>query len=218
MNGTSLPERLRAMRMHSRRSMPYMAKKLGYKTPSGYQRYEDPTLYKKTYLPHELMPGLLSAFVDRGEPPITKEDVLGLFGVNSIETRMTKVIGYIGAGAEVYPFGDSNDTFDEVPTPPWLAGAIGLIVRGESMWPRFEDGMVVLVEDRDFSPESLYGETCYVRLTDGRAFLKVLAKGTRRGLYTLRSHNAPDIEDVVIDRVYPIAFIVPARARGRMRN
>lgn len=121
------------------------------------------------------------------------------------------IIGYVGAGAAVYPIDDhaQGGGFDVVYVPGGTGPAIGLIVRGDSQYPKYEDGDILIFEDRDVDPLSLIGKDCYVQLEDGRAMVKRLHAGTKPGLFRLRSHNAPDIEDVRIERAYKVAWIHP---------
>jgi len=86
---------------------------------------------------------------------------------------------------------------------------IALTVRGESMWPRFMDGDVVVIDKNQLAITSLIGRTCYVQLGDGRCFLKIVQKGSVPGHWTLISHNAPPIENVLIDRAYPVVWVRP---------
>jgi phage repressor protein C with HTH and peptisase S24 domain len=129
--------------------------------------------------------------------------------------RAIPIVGYIGAGAEVLPFDDfqSSEGLDAVPAPPDFTDGIALSVRGDSMWPKYEDGDIVLCESLEIDPTSLLNSYCYVQLTDGRTFLKILRKGSAPGLYTLASHNAPSIEDVTLARVYRIAWAKPNHRR-----
>lgn len=121
------------------------------------------------------------------------------------------VIGYVGAGAEIFVWDDhaQGAGFDEILAPYGTAPAIGLIVRGPSMYPRYEDGDIIVCSDIDHDPVSLIGRDCYVKLLDGRAFLKRLRQGSEPGRFTLRSHNAPDIENVQLDKAYPVEWVRP---------
>jgi transcriptional regulator with XRE-family HTH domain len=123
------------------------------------------------------------------------------------------VVGYVGAGAEIHPIDDhtQGDGLDTIPAPPGLVKGIALIVRGDSMWPRYSDGDIVVFEQKDIQQtvEALAGRTCYVKLNDGRALLKILQKGTTPGMWTLLSHNAPPIENVGISSAFPVAWVKP---------
>lgn len=121
------------------------------------------------------------------------------------------VVGYVGAGAEVFAIDDhvKGDGFDEIDAPPGMLNGIALIVRGDSMSPKYEDGEIIYIEKTLYSLDSLLGQICYVQLADGRSFLKRLNAGTRPGTFNLISLNAAPIIDVVVERAYPIAFTKP---------
>ena len=78
------------------------------------------------------------------------------------------------------------------------AGTVGAIVRGDSMFPIFEDGDLVAYAGDELTPDIAVGKTCMVKLEDDRMLIKTVRRGSGSGLYTLTSTNAPDIEDVRI--------------------
>lgn len=124
---------------------------------------------------------------------------------------MVPVVGYVGAGAEVLAIDDhaKGHGFDEIPAPPGMVNGIALIVRGDSMEPKYTDGEVLFIEKTVYDISSLIGDNCYVQLADGRCYVKKLQYGSRPGLFSLISYNAPPIIDVAIERAYPIAFTKP---------
>lgn len=130
---------------------------------------------------------------------------------------MVPVVGYVGAGAEVLAIDDhaKGDGFEQIEAPPGMLNGIALIVRGDSMIPKYDDGDVIFIEKTMYSVDTLIGETCYIQLADGRTYLKKLQYGSRPGLYTLMSYNAPPILDTPIERAYPIAYIKPKRRNQR---
>lgn len=130
----------------------------------------------------------------------------------SEDTKATiPVVGYVGAGAEVLAIDDhmKGDGLDEVPAPPGMLNGIALIIRGDSMQPKYDDGEVIYIEKVFVSVESLIGSICYVELADGRRYLKRLMLGSQPGVFTLESLNGPAIVDAVVERAYPIAFVRP---------
>lgn len=139
--------------------------------------------------------------------------ILAALGLSPVPYKELPIVGYIGAGATIFPIDDheKGDGFDTIPSPPGVLSGVALIVRGDSMWPKYEDGEIIVCEKSQIGLESLIGRTCYVQLSDGRALLKIIAKGSAPGYWTLMSHNAPPIEDVVIERAYPIAWTKPRR-------
>lgn len=116
------------------------------------------------------------------------------------EPRSTlNVVSYIGAGAEVIPVDDGDNIAQidlDFPIPP---GSVAAIVRGDSMYPIFEDGDLVAYGGEPLPPEKAVGSTCVVQVADGRMLIKRVRRGSQPGLYTLTSSNAPDIEDVPLD-------------------
>lgn len=137
---------------------------------------------------------------------------------DSLRVATLPVKGYVGAGAEVILFEDHPDhsNFDDIEAPPGITDGIALIVRGDSMYPKYEDGEVIVVSKREYPLDSLLHEICYVQLADGRAYLKILGRGSEKGFYTLRSHNAPDITDVVVDWAFPVEWVRPRRRSARL--
>lgn len=109
------------------------------------------------------------------------------------------VLGYVGAGAEVYPIDDGDPLHSINIEYPLPFGTVGAIIRGDSMFPIFEDGDLVAYSGETSLPEDMVGETCVVQVSDGRIFIKTIRRGSSPGFYTLTSYNAPDIVDVPLD-------------------
>lgn len=143
--------------------------------------------------------------------------LLKILNLSDDQSATVPVVGYVGAGAEVLAIDDhvKGDGFELIPAPPGLVNGIALIVRGDSMIPKYDDGEIIFIEKTVYTIDSLIGETCYVQLPDGRTYLKRLQYGSRPGLYTLLSYNAPPIVDVPVERAYPIAYVKPKRRNLR---
>lgn len=121
--------------------------------------------------------------------------------------RQVKLAGFVGAGQEVYQFADGDA--DWVDAPPVVEdGTEAVEVRGQSMLPLYEDG-TILYYSKHMPPEAMIGKRCIVKLEDERILVKNLRRGAERGLYTLVSLNAPDIEDVALIWAAPIDWIKP---------
>lgn len=129
------------------------------------------------------------------------------------------VIGKIGAGGEVLfsidPDAELNDdAVQMVPRPPLVAGRLmALQVVGSSMMPKYDDGEIVYVRapsgDRGHIPEDAIGSYCAIRTADGGTFLKVLTRGSQEERFTLRSLNAPDMENVEVIWASRVLFVTP---------
>lgn len=133
---------------------------------------------------------------------------------------MVPVLGKIGAGGEVLfdlnPDGEllEAEGIRMVPRPPMAVGRLmALEVIGASMMPKYENGDIIYVRrDHDGVLPAYIGKHCAVRTAEGGTFLKILAHGSRQGVYTLRSLNAPDMEDVEVVWASPVQFVMPAGA------
>ena len=162
--------------------------------------------------------GTNQATVDRIERGQTRNskylpNILLALGITEKHTARIPVVGYIGGGQEVFAIDDheKGGGIDEIEAPPGLENGIALIIRGDSMAPKYEDGDIVVIEKVFLDLTSMLGRTCYVKLTDGRCYLKILTAGSRPNRYTLRSADGSGIPDVVIEQAYPIAWVKPKR-------
>ncbi len=124
------------------------------------------------------------------------------------------VVGKIGAGGSV-AFEEVGD-FGFVPQPPDTAGElVGLEVEGDSMLPKFDPGDVIYINrEQNGVSENLIGAYCACRLVTGETYLKILSRGSRPGVFTLRSLNAADMEDRELEWATPVRAILPRFARG----
>jgi phage repressor protein C with HTH and peptisase S24 domain len=129
---------------------------------------------------------------------------------------MVPVLGNIGAGGEVLFDTDFEHEGDlpKVPRPPLVVGRLmALRVVGASMLPKYEDGDIIYVRrDHDGILLTYLNRYCAVRTEDGGTFLKILAPGSAAGRYTLRSLNAPDMENVEVEWASPVLFVMPRDA------
>jgi phage repressor protein C with HTH and peptisase S24 domain len=132
-----------------------------------------------------------------------------------VNSGALRVVGSIGAGGSIIYEEAIGAT---VPRPPGVAGPVEpLEVRGDSMLPRYSSGDVIYIsKEHDGVEEADIGAYCVVRLSSGETYVKILARGSKPGLFTLRSLNAADIEDVELDWATPVLFVISAHARRRM--
>lgn len=116
--------------------------------------------------------------------------------------RMANAVGYVGAGAEVIPADDHaiGAGLEEVEIPD---NAVWVIVRGDSMYPRYFDNEFLFYIRDQRSPTELVGRECVVQLEDGRMYVKVLRKGVE-GRFNLESWNGPTIENKAVEWASPV--------------
>ena len=136
-------------------------------------------------------------------------------------TFSAPVMGLIGAGAEInvgveqVPPEGFYDISTVVPLP---ADVIAFEVTGESMYPRYDPGDVVICHEKGQPiaelPDGIYAA---VLLEDGRRFLKKIRREPA-GTYTLESHNAPPIFGVHITWAADILATIPATRWSKVTN
>ena len=134
-----------------------------------------------------------------------------------LERPRIPIAGFIGAGGLVIyeDVGEEYEPDKTVPRPPGISGPlIALMVRGTSMFPKYRDGDIIYIQrTHEGLLEEYIGEDCAVRLDTGETFIKQLAHGSEPERFTLRSLNAPDMENVRVEWATPVLFIMPMRAR-----
>lgn len=110
-----------------------------------------------------------------------------------------RLAGYIGAGSEIFPLEGDHELIE---APPGITDrGIALIVRGESQLPVYGPGDIVFCEQKreGTALRDLVGLTCAVQVHEGPFLLKTLMPGTKKGVWTLLSHNADPVLDQRIE-------------------
>lgn len=123
------------------------------------------------------------------------------------------LVGYVGANpAEEIVFEDQGGELGTVEAPPGAHDGMAVEVRGNSMAPRFFDGdRVFYSRTRGLDPRAFLNKDCVVRLRDGRTVLKRVERGSRRGVFSLRSYN-PAMEtmpDAPVEWIAPVTWVRP---------
>jgi phage repressor protein C with HTH and peptisase S24 domain len=141
------------------------------------------------------------------------DEVVGRLGKTVAPVRRRiPVVGYVGAGETIFAMDDHSQGagMDEIEPPPDQGeGGIAVVVRGNSMAPRFKDGELLgYSRERGLNPERCYGAECVVQTLDGRKLVKLLERGSRPGVFTLVSVNSsiPIEHDVELEWVAPVVW------------
>ncbi|QQS11049.1 MAG: helix-turn-helix transcriptional regulator [Rhodospirillales bacterium] len=155
--------------------------------------------------------------------PQTLEALSELAGMSVAEFRyspgsasrsLVPVVGYVGAGAEIFPIDDHpvGSGLDMVDAPPGDSlGTVAVYVRGESMLPVYGDGDT-LFYGRDPQAHGVelgtcLGRDCVVKVANGPTLVKRVEMGGGRGQYTLVSYNAAPLVNVRLDWASPVRWI-----------
>lgn len=129
-----------------------------------------------------------------------------LYGTNA--TLGVQVIGYVGAGAEVFSYDDypRGDGLRVVEKPPNSdQNFVAVEVRGDSMYPAYQNGDVLYYSEHAHDKSQAQGRDCIVSLADGRKLVKRV-EFTSDGV-TLISHNAPPIYVDSIEWAAPVVWL-----------
>ncbi len=131
-------------------------------------------------------------------------------------TPAIRIVGRIGAGAEILPEFEQipPDGLSEINLPfPLPPESIAFIVEGDSMWPRYDPGDVVICGKSETDAHAIIGSEAAVHTADGKRYLKVVRRGSRDGTFDLESHNAPPIRCVTLEWAARILMILPGYHR-----
>lgn len=123
--------------------------------------------------------------------------------------RMMPVRYTVGAGQEVFAV-DDNEPLDYEPISGfWGVQAELAVVRGDSMWPVFNEGTKIIFGAARPPHPSDHRQMRVVRLADDRMLVKIMKKTADPAVWSLDSLNAPTIDDVVVYAVAEILRIEP---------
>lgn len=135
-----------------------------------------------------------------GEEPIAPEP----------NRRMIQVVGYVGAGAEIFATDDhmKGAGLEEIECPMdgLASSTVAVRVRGDSMAPAYFDGDLIYYETTHADFRHLLGKECVVAMADGRRFVKQLRR-TQSGQWYLHSYNAEPILDATIEWAAKVKLI-----------
>lgn len=173
--------------------------------------------------------GITTATVEALAGPLQCSVSWLLTGEGPVQDRnnTVRVMGRVGAGAEILPEHEQvpPEGLDELETPFRVPeGAIAFEVEGDSMWPRYDPGDVIICWREGTNAEEVIGWEAAVQTSDGKRFLKRIVRGGEPGTYNLESHNAPPIRDVKLVWTAQIGAVLRAdqwrklsdKERGRM--
>lgn len=130
------------------------------------------------------------------------------------ETSVVGVFGYIGAGGSIdtssAQISDHEPLF-EVRVPfPLPHDAMAFQIQGESMWPKYDAGDVIVCSRFADHPGAVIGHTAAVETAEGARYLKRILQGSKPGHYHLMSYNAPEMMDVAVVSFSEVIAAIPA--------
>jgi len=143
-----------------------------------------------------------------------KVEARALLNTDETEQRpnnVVSVMGRIGAGAEISPDDEQipPEGLYEIETPfPLPEDAIAFEVIGESMWPRYDPGDIIICWRQGTDADDVLGWEAAVKTSSGSRFLKRVLRGSKAGTFDLESHNAAPIRGVGLVWVAAIQSVI----------
>jgi Peptidase S24-like len=125
--------------------------------------------------------------------------------------NIVQVVGRIGAGVEIQPEFEQipPEGLYEIEVPfPVPVDAIAFQIEGDSMWPRYDPGDVIICWRQGTNVNEVIGWEAAVRTADGKRYLKRIQRGATSGTFDLESHNAAPIPNVRIEWAAEIKGVV----------
>jgi hypothetical protein len=122
------------------------------------------------------------------------------------------VVGYVGAGAEVFPEdAHAKGAGLEMVSPmsDGEADCVALIIRGDSMHPMGDGWLIFYRREQDGVPDDCVNKLCVVKVHEGPTLIKELRRGRAPKLWTLQSWNAPPRENIRLDWAARVLDIRP---------
>jgi len=158
---------------------------------------------ENTYRSHENGErGLRPAIAERYAKAFRTTAAWLLTGEGQVEAKNTvRLVGRIGAGAVIDADFEQEhpEGFDQIEIPyPVPSDAVAFEIVGDSMWPRYDPGDIVICWKVAQTRSEADGWEAAVRLTDGRRYLKTIRRVSKER-FDLVSHNASPIVDVQIE-------------------
>jgi hypothetical protein len=123
--------------------------------------------------------------------------------------KTVPLVGYVGAGAETYFFGDQGE-LDRVPAPEGTTDhTVAVEIRGESLGSFIDRWLVYYDDVRRPVTADLLGKLCVVGIDDGRVLIKKIQRSKSRGLFHLLSQTEDPIFDVRLEWAAKVKNLVP---------
>jgi len=130
--------------------------------------------------------------------------------------RTVPVVGYVGAGATIYPMDDHpmGGGLEEAEAPPGIEPGqiIAVRVQGDSMAPTLQDGWLIYYSRSIVGvPHDCLGQLCVIKVADeGPTYVKFLYQGGKTGHFDLVGSAAQVMKDVPVEWAARVRWIKPA--------
>jgi transcriptional regulator with XRE-family HTH domain len=141
--------------------------------------------------------------------PLPPEFVPDAFKIKP-EFRKVRIVGYVGAGAEMHFYSDGDNPDEDAEAPPGATDStVAVEIRGTSLGAMFDRALVFYDEKRDPPTSDMLRKLCVVQLSDGRVLVKQLLNGSIVGHFHLLSQTEGMIENITVEWAAVVKAIIP---------
>jgi transcriptional regulator with XRE-family HTH domain len=122
------------------------------------------------------------------------------------------VLGIIGQKGVVRAASEngSHHKARKINVPAALGETVALVVEGQSLYPRYDDGAILVCSKAPTDPAAAVGRECFVVLSNGASMIRRVEKGASDDAYMLTAHNLPPMMDQEILACRPIILSLPS--------
>lgn len=124
------------------------------------------------------------------------------------KTSNVPIIGHFAIEGEISWADPMRETPESAEAPPGIDPRHTAALRTIGILSRY-CSLLYFVRNPEGRTSDCINRLSVVRLTDGRSYVRVMAKGVERGKWTLHSIFAPPIEDVEISWAAPVEWLRP---------
>jgi transcriptional regulator with XRE-family HTH domain len=190
-----LPNRIKALRKERHMTVEQLAERAGYSTGhvSNIENHK------------------------RGFTPRSLKKIAAVLGVKPAEIldasnawQKVPVFGIIGDRGVFKPAGEgATAPPPQVKVPLALGEVLALQIAGPSLYPRYEDGAIIIYPKTPGRADTYIGQECFVVLSDGVSMIRRVDRGSGDDHYTLTFHNQPPLINVEVVTCRPILLVLP---------
>lgn len=191
-----IPNRIKLLRKERDMTLEQLAERAGY-TPGHINNIEN---HKKGFTARSLKKIAAALGVKPGE-------VLDV----SNAWQEVPIFGIVGAKGIIRPAGENGERrAARVRVPLAMGDVMAIAVEGQSLYPRYDDGTVILCPKAPGDPTKSMGRECFVVLANGVSMIRRVERGSSDDAYTLTSHNQPPMLDEEIMTCRPVILALPS--------
>lgn len=136
--------------------------------------------------------GAISPFADRFRRIAETLEVSSPTALCAPAPPEARLLGEVGAGAEVFPLDEDGHRF---PAPPGMDTPVAVRVTGTSMVPAYREGDLLFAEEASLVGKDVVGRDCILQTGDGRRLVKRVHRGSGAGWFRLFSYETQDFSD-----------------------